>query len=212
MSPQEPDKYPFTFGSARIARAPRPDLEQTPLRLLIAAMVLAYAAWHLTHNGIVTNDGQSALYVLLAFFAFSAAAVTATLFTPGSIKAWRVAGIVVDNAITTYGVIALGEGGAVLLGVYSFITLGNGFRYGRRYMILSQILSVSGFAFALVVSPFWSHHPGVGVGILMVLLVLPLYVGALAERLKAAVQQAQEAQRAKEAELDRLLARAKTDD
>jgi ABC-type transport system involved in cytochrome bd biosynthesis fused ATPase/permease subunit len=87
--------------------------------------------------------------------------------------------------------------------------MGNGLRYGRRYQLLSHLLSLFGFLFALSVTPFWSHNIGVGAGFLLALLIIPFYVGMLAERLKAALKQSQDALREKQTELDELIAQAK---
>jgi hypothetical protein len=46
-------------------------------------------------------------------------------------------------------------------------------------------MAVVGFSLALYFSDFWSQHVLIGLGMLNMLLVLPLYVGVLAERLKA---------------------------
>ena len=71
--------------------------------------------------------------------------------------------------------------------VYLFIILGNGFRYGRGYLHLSQALSIAGLAFAMAKAPWWEEHLVIGVGLLQMLLIIPFYVGVLAERLKAAL-------------------------
>jgi two-component system sensor histidine kinase RpfC len=54
-------------------------------------------------------------------------------------------------------------------------------------------MGLAGFSLVLVVSPFWSKHVGIGLGFLIALIVLPFYVGVLAERLKAERAKAEEA-------------------
>ena len=164
--------------------AQRPELEQATLRVLISALVLAYVGSYVGRDGI-TGGGPQALVAASAFFAFAVAITVGILQAPGISKAWRILGIVVDNAVATYCIFALGEGGAVILFAYLFVTLGNGFRYGRLYLHLSQILSVTGFAFVMFVSPFWSQHPAVGLGFLITLVIIPFYVGVLVEHILA---------------------------
>jgi CheY-like chemotaxis protein/HPt (histidine-containing phosphotransfer) domain-containing protein len=89
------------------------------------------------------------------------------------------------------------EGGAVLLGVYLFVTFGNGFRFGRAYLHACQAASIAGFCVALWLSPFWSQHLVIGTGFLTALLVLPLYVGVLTQRITEAKRRADEANAAK---------------
>ena len=85
------------------------------------------------------------------------------------------------------------EGGAVVLAAYLFITFGNGFRYERFYLHACQLMGVAGFSLVLVVSPFWSKHVGIGFGFLIALIIVPFYVGVLAERISAARVKAEEA-------------------
>jgi two-component system sensor histidine kinase RpfC len=87
----------------------------------------------------------------------------------------------------------MGEGGAVLFGAYLFITFNNGFRYGRFYLLACQLMGLVGFSVVLAMSPFWSNHVTIGSGYLVALIVLPLYVGVLAERISAARVRAEEA-------------------
>jgi two-component system sensor histidine kinase RpfC len=109
----------------------------------------------------------------------------------------RYFGMVADNAVTSFCLMQMGEGGAVVIGVYIFINFGNGIRNGPRYMHVCQALGVLGFSSVLVLSDFWSHHVAIGTGFLIGLLILPFYVGALAERIEKAKKRADEANQAK---------------
>jgi two-component system sensor histidine kinase RpfC len=99
----------------------------------------------------------------------------------------------VDNGLITYCLIRMGEGGAVVLFVYLFITFGNGFRYGRFYLHACQLMGLVGFSVVLAVSPFWSNHVAIGAGYLVGLIVSPFYVGVLAERIDRERVKAEEA-------------------
>jgi two-component system sensor histidine kinase RpfC len=81
--------------------------------------------------------------------------------------------------------LVLGEVGAVIFGMYLFMAFGNGFRYGRAYLYLSQGLALVGFGLVLSVSDVWPKHPWVGMGLLVMLIVLPFYVGVLAHQMRA---------------------------
>ena len=74
-----------------------------------------------------------------------------------------------------------GEGGIPLFAVYLWVTLGNGFRYGQRYLAASAILSLAGFTTVFLVSDFWRGHAEISVGLLIVLLAIPAYVGRCSE-------------------------------
>jgi two-component system sensor histidine kinase RpfC len=102
-----------------------------------------------------------------------------------------------DNAVTTYFLTNMGEDGAVILFVYLFITFGNGFRFGRRYLEACWLMGIVGFYVVLVLSPFWSKHLEIWFGFWIALVVLPFYVGKLTERIKEARNNADEANKAR---------------
>jgi hypothetical protein len=185
MSPQEPEKYPFTFGSARIASAPQPDFDQALLRLFIAAGVLAYMAWYVGRDGVISDSERPFLFSVLAFFAFASATAAAIVMLPRGVKVWRIAAILADCTAATYTLVVCGESGALLVTAYLAITLGNGLNYGVRYLRIAQLTSMVGFSIALMISPFWSRHVGFGLGFLTALVVF----GVVAERLKTARQE-----------------------
>ena len=180
-----------------VAMAHRPELEQTSLRVFIAGIVMVYLFWYSFRDGAVSQSEEMVLLVSVLFFAFGLALMLRVLLTARPSVARRYLGMVADNAVTSFCLMQMGEGGAVVIGVYLFITFGNGFRYGRRYLHVCQGLGVAGFTLVLALSDFWSHHVAIGTGFLIGLLILPFYVGVLAERIENAKKRADEANQAK---------------
>ena len=180
-----------------VKQAHRPELEQTSLRVLIAGIVLVYLFWYSCRDGAISGSESVVLQVAVWFFIFGLALMLRVLFTRRPSVARRYLGMVADNGVTTFCLMQMGEGGAVVIGVYLFITFGNGFRYGRQYLHVCQGLAVLGFTSVLVLSDFWSQHVAIGTGFLIGLLILPFYVGVLAERIENAKKRADEANQAK---------------
>ena len=89
------------------------------------------------------------------------------------------------------------EYGAVLFGVYLWVVLGNGFRYGKRYLYAGMVMCVTGFLAVFALSNYWVTHRIMGVGWIIGLIILPLFVNRLINRLHALVEQANEASAAK---------------
>lgn len=175
----------------------RPELEQSLLRVLIAFIVMVYLFWYTLRNGPTADSEIQVFAVSVGFFLFGVVLAARILTKGGTSVTRRYVGMVADNAVTTYCLMNMGEGGAVVIGVYLFISFGNGFRYGRWYLHTCQAMGVLGFSCVLFFSDFWSQHIAIGVGFLIGLVVLPFYVGVLAERLEMAKKRADEANQAK---------------
>ena len=87
--------------------------------------------------------------------------------------------------------------GAPWFGVYLWVTLGNGFRYGEKYLYLSTAVSLLGFATVAKFTPYWASHEGLAIGLACTLLLIPAYSALLIRRLYEARQRADDASRAK---------------
>ena len=79
----------------------------------------------------------------------------------------RYLGIASDNTALTIGMAGAGEGGVAMIGVYLWVTIGNGFRFGPRFLMASYWASIVGFGLQLLLVPFWLQHRAIGVGFMM---------------------------------------------
>jgi len=109
----------------------------------------------------------------------------------------RCAGILVDLSATSTAIAFAGENGAPLLAVYLWVIVGNGFRYGARYLAFATAVSLLGLGAAIVFSPFWRTHLLFSASFMLVLVLIPGYVAALLAKLRTAIQRADEANQAK---------------
>jgi len=99
---------------------------------------------------------------------------------------------------------ANGESGIPLFVLYLWVTLGNGFRFGVPPLIVSTILSVIGFTAVIAVSPAWDQHPPLIGGVMLAIVILPLYTGHLIRQLNSAHAKVKEASNAKSEFLARM--------
>lgn len=166
-----------------VAAAPPIELSQAVLRLAVAIVVLLCATWFLSYPDRALGASR-AFWIIVGFTLFATAIVLWILSVPHASPLRRILGIAADNIAITYYMLVSGEAGAVVLGIYLFVIFGNGFRYGRLYLYVSQVLALTGFGLVLSVSDFWSRHLPVGVGVLVTLIVIPFYVGALADQIR----------------------------
>ncbi|MBO6783444.1 MAG: response regulator [Alphaproteobacteria bacterium] len=80
---------------------------------------------------------------------------------------------------------------------YLWVTFGNGFRYGVRYLVISAVISVVGFTAAVVMTPYWYTNLPLSIGLIIALIVLPAYVSTLVVKLRLAITEAEAANEAK---------------
>ena len=102
-----------------------------------------------------------------------------------------------DAAVITLALVIGGESSSFLYILYLWITLGNGLRYGRKYLYLACFLSVVGFGAVILVSDFWRSGMVLSLGLLCGLLIIPLFVNSLLKRLEQEKARAESANQAK---------------
>ena len=81
--------------------------------------------------------------------------------------------------------------------IMMWAVLGNGFRFGNRWLFLAAGAMAVSFATVVAVSPFWHDIPVLAAALLAGLLVLPAYCSTLIAKLSRATEQATAANRAK---------------
>jgi len=187
------------LGSIRERLKKRPDSEheQAALRLGIGTAIFAYLYFAVSWDGAIRPAEWEFLITCLLLIAPSLVILLSTIISPHTSAVRRFIGMGLDLGATTYALYVLDDLGTPMVSVYLWVTFGNGFRYGARYLGAAAITSVCGFSFVLYASDYWAMHRAIGVGLLIGLIMLPLYVSALVRRLNDALKRAEEASRAK---------------
>ena len=109
----------------------------------------------------------------------------------------RYVGMMVDMIALTM-VLLIGQGTAALFyPFYLWITFGMGFRYGRRYLVVSAVISLLSFALVITLTEYWRAQPALATGLWLALLLLPAYASTLLAKLTDALARAEAASRAK---------------
>lgn len=182
----------------RLRQACNPlELEQALIRIGIGFALIAFLLFR-HFSGLATSASDAlALPIALSFQALSFALLGFILFMKRHDSPRRLAGAWLDIGSTTLFMIMTGELGVMLVGVFLWVTFGNGFRFGKKYLIHSQILSLLGFLYTINVNPFWLQHQTISYSLLLMLLALPLYVATLITRIEEARQKAEVANHAK---------------
>jgi len=168
------------------------ELEQSYIRVGISVTILVLLLLHRFYAAPKPDD--SGAIAITAFYLFSSVVLT-SLILLGRRKSVgrRLAGAWVDIGVVTMFMTFAGDTGIMLIGGYLWVIFGNGFRFGRKYLIHAQLLSIAGFLAAIQINTYWEHHEAVIYGMFLMLLALPIYVAALIARIEAARRKADEA-------------------
>lgn len=167
---------------------------QAVLRVIVSTIVTAYMAWaswpfaHGVSNGLLFALGYVAISAIFAYW----------ISRSSTSVAWRrYAANFADVAAITVVMSAMGPPGAVLVLLYLWVTIGNGFRYGLPALFVSLALSLGGFAIAAQTSGLVQQHLLLATSMGAILLVLPAYTAHLIRVLHVALAEAREASTAK---------------
>ena len=120
-----------------------------------------------------------------AYCLFAVAWVVLVKRRPGHFVSRRAIMIVCDLGMVTFGMYMMGEFGASFYPLYLWVIVGNGMRYGPRYLYAAIGTGVVGFCVALFSSEYWQHNVAMGASLLLALVVLPLFYLTLIRRLHA---------------------------
>ena len=177
------------FVTDKLSTVLSPEMEQALLRVILGSLAAV----------LVFNDlsyAQITIYMpayLGAIYLFPVLIVK-QIFTD---RLRRLAGMLFDHGMISYGIFLANEQGALLFFLYLFVTIGNGFRYGIRYLFAAQITSIAGFLLVVKFSSYWNENIMFSVGILLAMLVIPLYAAKLISRLEEEKARAESANQAK---------------
>jgi two-component system sensor histidine kinase RpfC len=177
---------------ARLAARPDTEHEQGILRLVISSLVFLY----LLPDALLQRDTLPlyvmGIYLVLALIIFFRIAYSTTIS-----PARRVFAQLADVAAISFFMAVFGEPAGWMLLLYIWVTLGSGFRFGARYLLSELGMSVVGFGVVIYVNDFWRAHTALGVGLLLGMTAVSLYVLSLVRRMFDAIARAEAANLAK---------------
>ena len=188
-------------GLAQVATAFRErqdsEHEQIMIRVVFVLAILLYLYVSAFFAGPVDPGFLASLLVVAVGKCIAWIFLIHILLFPGPSTVRRLLAMQADLWSLTFVLISGGELIAVWYPAYLWVTFGNGFRYGNRFLLVSALTSVAGFAMVMAASPFWRMNLHLGSGLLAALILLPGYVATLIRKLTEAKRQAEEASRAK---------------
>jgi len=155
----------------------------TRVVLSIVALVVVLSSWLLT--SAPTRMALVTSWAVFGYCLFAVAWAAVVKRYPGHFISRRATVIVGDLGMTTFGMYGLGDLGASFYPLYLWIIVGNGMRYGPRYLYAAMGTGGLFFCIVLASSDYWQHQLAMGIGLWLGLLILPLFYLTLIRRLHA---------------------------
>lgn len=172
------------------------ELEQALLRVSFTTIIFIHLLSTLSTDKY-TEVEKIALASSGGFLIFSISFMAAIFFNREPSERRQLLAIVADLSAVTAVMLMTGETGALLFGIYLWIIVGNGLRYGIQSLIRAHAISVCGFITVIIFNEYWRQHSTLSIGLLLTLIMIPLYIFKLLERLNQAITHAEEASKAK---------------
>ena len=181
----------------RYAKRPDSEHEQAIIRLAIVGLFLVYllgvASVAQVHATIVT---MALLYLSIEAVVGAALLVWLTL-RPGVSHVRRTIGMISDYAAMGCIMALSGQELGPLYVVYLWVTIGNGLRFGPRYLFAAILLASTSFLLVIMNTPFWQQNQALSWGLLGGLVAIPTYLASLLRSLTRATEEARRANAAK---------------
>jgi two-component system sensor histidine kinase RpfC len=172
------------------------EYEQVTLRVIYSLAAFLYLSFEYILNR--SNEITLNIYIFsLCSFLVSVGLLIVLFYKQKSSRKRQWISMVGDIFAISYGMFYLREMGFLLFGVFLWLIVGNGIRYGLASLFASYIFSLIGFSVVITFNPFWHSQPFLSVGLLLTLTLIPLYLSKLLKRLNLAIHTAREANKAK---------------
>lgn len=188
---------PLRWLRHRLATRSDSEHEQALVRLFIVTLIFSYFFVSAYNSHFEDPSAVRGALISGASLGFSVLLFTSIVVWPGRAIVRRLLGMVHDLGVPSYGMYTVGELGAPLVGVYLWVTMGNGFRYGIRYLYGATAVTIIGFTSVILLNDYWANHTVFGASLLIVLGAIPLYMASLLRKLNDAIHRANEASQAK---------------
>ncbi|WP_135466424.1 hybrid sensor histidine kinase/response regulator [Crenalkalicoccus roseus] len=160
-------------------------------RLLFATVFCVY----------LTTAGQEAadpgLYGLAIWSALALGIFVHIRLRPERCTIRRSFALLLDMGILSWFLHVGGETASPFFLVYLWVALGNGFRFGVRWLVAAMTVFLLGFGWTAWHTPFWNEKPHLSVGLLIGSCVLAAYAAVLIRKLNHARHLAEQASEAK---------------
>ncbi|WP_311969045.1 hybrid sensor histidine kinase/response regulator [Pseudomonas baltica] len=183
------------------------ELDQANFRIIVTLVAIVYVGALGFLPGHRMETYLPIIMYCLLFLIASVAFRYVIAHWPGHYPLRRVLGMVHDYTGTSFGLVVGGEAALALYAVIVWVNLGNGMRFGSRYLAIATGLALLALVVVYCLTPYWQAQPFMVLMLMVTSTVIPGYAHLLLKRTRKASEQAAAANREK----SRFLAQASHD-
>ncbi|WP_206860707.1 ATP-binding protein [Lysobacter changpingensis] len=177
----------------------RPDSEhgQAFVRLAVLSVVLAYMLVRGATGALPSKEYVNVLKMVETGFAVGVFLIAWILWRPGKSHLRRIIGMISDYGLMAAAMIHIGEPLAWVYVILMWVTIGNGLRFGNGYLYGAVAMAFASFGSVVTFNEYWLSNRVLGIGLLLGLVAIPLYLSGLLRALTTATDEARRANEAK---------------
>ncbi|OOH79248.1 hybrid sensor histidine kinase/response regulator [Pseudomonas koreensis] len=166
------------------------ELDQANLRIIIASIAVVYMLILGFLPGQRLDTYLPVVTYIILFLLASIGLRQAIVRWPGHYPARRIFSMVHDYTGTCFGLVVGGEAALPLYAVIIWVNLGNGMRYGSRYLAIATVLALLALLCVYRLTPVWQAQPFMVLMLIITSTVIPFYAHLLLERTRKASEEA----------------------
>lgn len=165
---------------------------------MFSFVIMAFIISYLLIDEAWTNSSHRAALILTSSYFLSCLALLYAIHrSPRRSPLRHTLTMATDVGATTGCMYLAGSSGSLFYPLYLWICIGQGFRYGLPYLYLCMVFNILSFGSLVVFSEYWQRNTSLSLGLLIGLVILPLFFSMFVRRLNDALRRAEEANRAK---------------
>jgi len=172
------------------------DFQQAVIRLVILSSITIYFSLHYYLAG-QANILEQPIGHLTIYDAISILILYSFKIYPDVSHIRRGFTLVADLTLLSATLYIGGATATLCFSVYLWLIVGYGMRFGQKYLVAGTIIAAIQFSIVLIYTDYWIEQRTAGLGLLIGMIVLPIFFSALLTQLTKAKALAEEANKAK---------------
>jgi diguanylate cyclase (GGDEF)-like protein len=174
------------FAALRARLAARSDSEhvQALVRIVIACIVWLYI-FYINAAGGLSADQFHGLFIISCALLVAIVLLVSIVAWPKISPTRRLLGMALDFSTLSYLMYLMEDKGILFFSIYLWVTIGNGLRYGARYLYAAMATGIASYAIVFNNSAYWREQWGFSAGLMIAQIALPLYFSILLKQLNS---------------------------